>query len=98
MNNFLLEIKKEQFVPTIQKFLNKFLNDSEFKNACGIKVQYDEEDDVFVIFLILNSKWVKDVEEDYVRILKNRMVNIIKERTYMYLGVKPNVSTYVNPC
>jgi hypothetical protein len=98
MNNLITEIKKEQFVSVIQKFVNKFLNDEDFKNVCEIKVTYNEEDDIFDVFLVLNSKWVKDGESDYVRVLKNRMVSIIKERIYNYLGVRVDVSTYANPC
>lgn len=98
MNKILTEIKKEQFVPTIQKFLNKVILDPEFENVCKINVTYDDESDRFVIFLTLDVNWVRKVGQEIAIVLRKRLVRIIENRVDNYLGVKVDVNVSASSC
>jgi hypothetical protein len=84
---------------SILKMIEKLYNSMDTEGICELDFGYDEEDNNFYCFLIIDKDWYLEnpLEKDLKNVKIRKYVKDFKEKIKNYLGIYLFVGTYVSP-
>jgi hypothetical protein len=84
---------------SIIKMVKKIYNSMDMEGVCELDIGYDEEDNNFHCYLIIDKDWYtkNPIEKDLKNVKIRKYAKELKEKINNYLGIYMFVGHYVNP-